>query len=314
MIKRPIFKFLDERYVTGMLKNGAIRVATLYEFRDASKYGGAIADKMEGRFDISDFTCGETDYHVAKITGELPPSPRTHSRIESPDVYIFCATSELFSDTLSLSQEEGRLGCVMILDPIEFGIRVAKEFEIKLLGQQKCQYITKSTQRFLKGSSSAASLFEQEPFRTVFLKPPEFKRQREYRIVWEPNSVVDRLDPILGAVSSITPILVKVDISGLRNYRPGLTPGLAIIIHKKSGVPGGVLIFDPKELFSPVIFMNIATGELHLAFSSESRPISYCIDDHSGNDADVVPHNDLGLLFASNELKKIDFIELKELS
>lgn len=69
MILRPIFKFLEQSYVKGMLNSGFTRVATLHEFRDASKYGGDIVDQLEGRFLINDFSCKETEYITAKTIG-----------------------------------------------------------------------------------------------------------------------------------------------------------------------------------------------------------------------------------------------------
>lgn len=232
--------------------------------------------------------------------------------IESPNVYIFCAASELFSETLSLAQNEGRLGCVMIINPIEFAETIARDFGIKVIDQNRCQYISKFANRFHGQSSSPANMFEKEPFRTIFLKPPEFWKQNEYRIVWEPTKVRD-IEPILSPAPNVVPLLIEVDITGLRDYRQGVTPGLQVIIHKKSGVPGHIDIFDPKEVFSPVIFNNNSNGKLSLAFCSESRPLSYEIRNNSGNECDVIPDNELGLLLACNSLENIKKIELKEL-
>ena len=112
-----------------MLRDGSLRVGTLYEYRDSERYSDMILDTDKGKrrtkisFDRFEGTGNELNQTIGLFSGDgqvniYGGSVQSHE--SSPDYYIYCTTSSFFSDTLKQAIADKKEACVMITDPEQF--------------------------------------------------------------------------------------------------------------------------------------------------------------------------------------------------
>ena len=152
----PFYKFGNKEHAIALNKNGVVRVASLYEFRD-NKYEGSIVDETEGLIEIrgtTDDSKGIKDFKdlidekytaqnwiVKEIEIDESGGFSSYSiKMEICDLHIFCSSIKLISETLIESLENGYTHASMIIDKVDFFQAITKKVGIPFMGAWECNY------------------------------------------------------------------------------------------------------------------------------------------------------------------------------
>jgi hypothetical protein len=191
-----LFKYLPKKYLKAFFRTGALKLGTLYEYRKVEEYGAVIGDKDEGLHKTELFLPGGGQIDLATASPEaeffrkhvLRPDQR-NSKVKiilaegakliahsnSPDLYIYCMTSEFNADVMS---QFGCDSCLEILRPRDFFRAISKRVSnsIRFDGYGPVHYGSKSTHYRLPHSLHPA-----------ITKEEHFSYQKECRAIWIPK-------------------------------------------------------------------------------------------------------------------------------
>lgn len=189
------------------LRDGTIRLGTLYEFRDEEMHGNAVGDAGEGKntqaltaVDTEEFDLLSNDERAVfarkvfkgwdefpdgtNLTIRMMPNSRLELYENSPDLYTFCSSLK-FSES-----DMARMGydsCLHIKDIDMFFYE-----------------ITKSIASFVKGMTGNAVMYSDRvrPYDSeaevppAFIKPRAYEYQTEFRAVWSPSKE-EEIKPVI---------------------------------------------------------------------------------------------------------------------
>lgn len=255
---QPIFKFLPEEWSRALLEKGNVRLATLYEFRDARDYSGKIFDEDEGK---------------AFMTSKVDLK-RTLCTLTLPNLHIYSSSLYLFSDTYIQSVEDGKNSCVMITNPTEFFQKVSNNFGLGEPMQYPCNYEGRIFPEDHK-------IFRSNKFSLAFQKPVEYKGHREFRAVWR-EMLDDNKRGFSKNVPEVIPFCIKVDIE---QVNPNIINGegkkkqIEIkVIHNDGSEPMICRYSRPFELFTPVLFQNESSDEVLIGFTQDAPDGNYRLE------------------------------------
>ena len=261
----PFYKFGKQCHAEALHENGTVRVASLYEFRD-SKYTGTIIDETEGIIEIT----GIADSYdvMAEILRPIDEKYSTHRwlirqieindednvikykiKMEICDLYIFCSSIKLISETLIESLDNGYTHATMLIDKLEFFQEISQNMDTPFIGSFECDYngITFDEEN---NKNDKTLNFLANPFTIAVQKPTEYSKQSEVRAIWHKPKV--RVKPSIQTLSkNFRTKLVDLTGINLKHFKDIQNNGIYLEIRFK--IPEGddkyVEIYRPFEMF-----------------------------------------------------------------
>jgi hypothetical protein len=251
----PVFKFQRPEHSIAMCKSGNIHLSKISELR-ASKHGEPVDDSAEGIVTLFE-PMDVTGLHQFLYRGQ---------QLRLNDAFIFCAASNLVSQSLVWAINDGKTACVMLTDIEEVMRRVnAVVPELSFLGFQECIYRPK-TLFTLPGDVARGS--RQVESQIAWIKPVEYRAQLETRGVWLPRQYPTALTSI-NRVIPLQDLCIPVSYSGMYPFFEDHNRSLVIKV-EVFGADGTICLSMqyPHEVMSPVIHKR---GDRYfLGFTSSS--------------------------------------------
>lgn len=259
----PVFKFQKEEHASSMWRDGNMYLSNPRAFRKGA-FGGLIDDDREGQVKL---------YYPSD---ESSCFDITHSNehISLDDVFIYCGSSDFFSDTLRWAMSDGKETCVLITDVDEVAKIVVSEVSgLEYIGTQHCLYSGRDI-GMMDFFSPIRRELSQNPSLAGWIKPRKHAPQKEVRMMWKASALLANEDHISRNVD-VQRYMIPVIFSGiealLEDSSQVQTVGARVVT-----VDGcNDAWFDiqyPLETFSPVIHKS--NGEYLLGFLSPSRSVS----------------------------------------
>lgn len=231
---RPLFKLLKAGHADALLSRGTVHFPTLFECRDAARYGGTTCDPTEGR-----------GWRAC-----------SNQWLEAENCHIYCASSHLLSRSLEWALQEGKQSCVMIWDPERFfsAVNAALADEHHLVAVRPCLYVkSRKANLFQSGLVTFDQLVDDAAL-VPFLKPLQHESQLEIRALIKPrrSAEVSALTINVPAVREyLLPVnFSEVSVSSLADRNRRL--GARLNLHKSSQKHFFV-VAEPRESFSAVV-------------------------------------------------------------
>ncbi|ELP1261509.1 hypothetical protein QWS64_002861 [Escherichia coli] len=193
----PLFKYIKKEHLDAFFSRGSLKIGSLYEYRKVEQYGTAIGDNKEGVYEtVLDRTGGyqidlsedtpEANFFKARFDIKGPGikivmgnGAKIISSDHSPDVYIFCVTTEFNLDAM---RAFGCDSCIEITRPELFFNAISKTIRHKASfeGGHPVTYGDKTT-----------SYMRPHPVHPALMKSEEYSYQKEYRGIWTPNKQIN---------------------------------------------------------------------------------------------------------------------------
>jgi len=191
-----LFKYMPRKYLDAFFNKGRLKIGTLHEYRKVEHYGGVIGDQREG-LHITEFSLTgggkvdlsqkspETDFlkkHLLQpdqqdISIEMifEDGARIMSHSESPDLYIYCTTSEFNPEVMTQFDCDA---CMEIVNPNAFFQSISRKIrhQGRLDGWGPIHYKNKETHY--------TAPHQHHP---AIMKDLSFSYQKEWRAIWIPN-------------------------------------------------------------------------------------------------------------------------------
>jgi hypothetical protein len=191
-----LFKFLTLKYARALCDRGAIRIGTLYEYRNQEHHGHGVLDIGEGTLRHSETVVSAT---LSQMTGYTQNAAFKGSapdfKIRNATIVTSIAIQDRFMYCLSLSPsweaviDPSYTACVEIFNVVDF-LRGIQNFLIRahlVTSQVGCGavvYAGRDHKTFTEGSHQSGG----PPAHIALLKPVEYRNQREFRFMFEPTS------------------------------------------------------------------------------------------------------------------------------
>jgi hypothetical protein len=197
-----IYKYMKRRHLRSFLKDGLIRIGTLYDFRDVEKHGAEIGDVDEGtktlttdgyhfidtanQNTIPDWyrECFESSFKV-KDGGRLQihAGKGVRLRLTVPDRYVFCASYEFDGGLIENGEYDA---CLKIINPMAFFLALSQKLKHRAswIGYGKCVY----RPRIVLGD-------QDHGIEPSLIKEERYEYQKEIRAIWEARS--ETIEPII---------------------------------------------------------------------------------------------------------------------
>jgi len=193
-----LYKYINKEHLKQFLKNGALKIGTLYEYRDEEGFGSVIGDEQEGfhkteldspkgrEIDLAGDS-PEAEYfreHVlredqkdTKVKIIMESGAKLISQKSSPNYYIYCVTSEYDEDVMA---EFNCNACIEILNPDKFFKAISRVIRYKGTpeGVFKIQYGQKTT-----------DYLNPHKVHPAVLKDKKYSSQAEVRAIWNPEKI-----------------------------------------------------------------------------------------------------------------------------
>ena len=187
---RPIYKFIEYKYLSSFFETGSLRLGTVYNFKDTDKHGKHRGDSNEGKHNVArkidgplTVRSGENHPIISeffKIGGEGSVTLQNISLVMpriSPDYFVFC-TSHVYTEVLFnkwMENEDGIDSCYEIFNPHGFSNAISKAI---------------SSSAYYSFASDVIYTDEDIDYRQN-LNPAITKRrnydwQKEHRMLWSP--------------------------------------------------------------------------------------------------------------------------------
>jgi hypothetical protein len=196
-----LYKFLRPDHADGLLRRGAVRIGTLYEFRREEEHGTEIGDAGEGIASRMLFTSGakvwsdRTQPKFSRSFVKIGPGidvtfENCHfvQREQSPDCWLYCVSTSFSEAMLERSPYSA---CVRIDFPRHFFRALSRVVRpAAFLGVHACQY------------EGRAFMHDHGPLSPALLKDPVHAYQCEARAIWQPSGE-QPIAPILCDVPSL---------------------------------------------------------------------------------------------------------------
>lgn len=195
-MQKPLYKYLPKKYLEAFLRHGSLKIGTLYEYRKTEDYGDVVGDKNEGlhKTELALAGGGEIDLATSSPEAEyfrthvlrpdqhhrkpkiiMADGARLVAHTNSPDLYIYCMTSE-YSD--AVMKEFGCDACLEIIHPAEFFTAISHVIRHKgrFDGLGPITYSDKTT-NYLK----------PHQIHPAVMKDTHYEYQKEWRAIWVPR-------------------------------------------------------------------------------------------------------------------------------
>jgi len=190
-LPRVLYKYLPLKYAKELLSKGAIRVSTAAYYRNEEDAGAGRQDATEATRTVKYVAPGPMEFTAASP----PPYPvnewiniteATHWRLkegvslsmkyDNPNTLVYCMSARFGQD---LMKQFHASACVAIQKPTQFFQLVSEHFPLKYswVALRQCEYRQRTE-----------DVTENSGLHPVFLKPPEYACEKEWRAAWEPVS------------------------------------------------------------------------------------------------------------------------------
>ena len=291
---QPLFKFLEEQYFESFMR-GYIHISNVLRFRKESNSEDLIDDIREG----------EQTFHRG-IRG-FPPV--IVDRTKRNDVFIFCATKSILSDSLRWAINSKRLTCCLIVSPRKVFDEVSSSKELKFIRRGDCNYRCRDAVTFLP-----ITVDEELEKRSLFIKPLKYKDQLEHRVCWDGLSTNGAEGLTIRTNSPSKLIRVDLEIPEVLKsqlqYGIGKIESVKITVHFVGTHRCAVahMPYD-QDLFTPIVY-NDTDGSENIGFRN---PCMTLVNSHidGGGVAKLGCMTDpqIGMLVLCCEVNKISRIE-----
>ena len=271
----PVFKFMSTEHKDALIKEGKVRLSTLYEFRDTEKYPGKIADENEGILKIK-VPSGLYKFKDA----EIPIRKSYDLEIKSANYNIYCTSGTFSLEVLEQALIDENESCIMITNPKLF----LKAMENKTRDLFKLQYHFFFLCAYYKTSPS----FEE--YQDLILKtnninplssvPPFAAKEKKYflydevRAIFSPQNNQDTITPRIFSAKELIDFVIPIDFSNLKleHFQENSKAKIKIeIINKKKQTNSFFTCLIEKDYsFLLSAFIAEEKGEKFLAFESMS--------------------------------------------
>lgn len=239
----PVFKFQKQCHADLMWQNGNIHLSSMSCFRDG-KYGGLIDDDREGQVTLHFPIDHGLNYQIH------------HERLEisMEDAFIYCGSSDFFSDTLNWALSDGKETCVLITDFNEVALRISEAIpELEYIGSKNCEYSGRDIGALKFRDSLRGRIFHNHAM-SAWIKPHKHKTQKEFRAVWKATGRLSSEQHINKDID-IKDFLIPVSYSGIEllfsDNKPHTVGAKVVTVDGKNDA-----WFDiqyPLETFTPII-------------------------------------------------------------
>ncbi len=315
---KPLFKFAKKEHRDSFCKQGVIRVGTLFEYRDQQKYSGKIYDKEEGQKSISVFFENEniSTNEIAKFgfnfSGEgifNMINSTLEMQMNHNDCYIFCTSSDFFSDSLTQAIEDKYDACTLITEPELFFKELDKKFtDGNIIDFSPCLYGDRNIKLDWRNHKQYIELFKSIP--AALIKPKKYQNQREIRAIITPSNEDIILEPKIKTIKELSKYTLPIDFLGFDcDFFKDHSKNKKIvvrIIKKNNSNESEFFILFPNEIFTPHIFE--INDDIKLGFISQTKTDTY--DSPKSSNAEIgIIMTDIGPVFCVNSLKNIERIE-----
>jgi len=199
-----LYKYTELKHAIAMVRHGAVRIGTMYDYRKEESHGAAIGDSGEGtkttyiighgeeitsNEQLPEFLRGRT-YIGKQLPSSFIPPPggfvqcekmiltgKLSLNLNCEDCYLFC-TSAAF-DLAIMDQFTGADACVQIHNPVPFlaAITCYITDKAQLFGVHACCY-----------QDRQAEHTQDKGYHPALIKPVRYASQREWRAIWAPTS------------------------------------------------------------------------------------------------------------------------------
>lgn len=187
-----LYKYIKKEYAIKMMKEGEVRIGTLYDFRKQEHI--EIGDKSEGtKKSITDFPGGAlikdekgwenklghlkwSNIRYVKGVIKIEPNTKFIGDQDVTDAYIYCASQIC---DLNLKMKFSGTACIEICDPGNFSKEILRELVKRGLTydfcfSDRCSYVGHVVDHTIQATAH-------------FLKDPDkYMHQAEYRFVFPP--------------------------------------------------------------------------------------------------------------------------------
>lgn len=190
-----LYKYISKQFADAFARRGAIKIGTLYEYRNTEKYNSAVADKDEGSFQTEFELLGGGEVDLGGTTPEadffrkhvlrpgqqasnvkivMEDGARIISRSNSEDLYVLCCSTHFSRDVMV---EFGCNACVEISDAQAFVNAVSHTIrhQARLVGFGQVHYLEKTK-----------PYTEPHQLHPAVMKDPKYAYQCEWRSLWAP--------------------------------------------------------------------------------------------------------------------------------
>ncbi len=199
----PIFKYMKLKHAIALLDEGIVRIGTLHEYREIERYGPEVGDHEEGK--KTAFLSAEHRIVIDLLSDSAPAifarkilkgwdrfpagsqiiismeqGSRLHLTAESPDLYIFCASTEY---SLAMMREFRCDACLRIERPQEFFEGLSEAF---------LEYGTFEIGAEILYGPRERRFESQVDLHPALLKDERYAYQCEFRAVWLPAAANPR--------------------------------------------------------------------------------------------------------------------------
>ncbi len=193
------------------------------------------------------------------------------------DVYIFCCTKYFLSDSLEWAIRENRDCCTLITDVDEFSRRITEHFQKSLnyIGALECKYTNRCID--VRSAIPYGTYHDilTEPLLSAFIKPTNYRAQRELRVMWSPKDMT-MVEEYVRDDINITDLLIPIYFNEFdHNYKNHDRYSIGVIVKDKKG--NGIAEYNikkPYEVFSPVITIDHSTKQKSLGFQVNSNVLN----------------------------------------
>jgi hypothetical protein len=186
-VPKALYKYLKREHAEDILKNGTIRIGTLYEYRNIEDIERKDAKEgVQSRFtEISSPIKATKKEHLPGLFKNFFSMKGGTANILSGsldkidifvDVYMYCM-SEIYCETLM--KDFGSDACIKIENPIKFISAITdhiREFTFREPFGGKCVYMDRR-QKYKYPNKIPPCL----------IKETRYKHQQEFRVMWYPN-------------------------------------------------------------------------------------------------------------------------------
>lgn len=263
-IINPVFKFQTEEHAKMMWQDGNVYLSNPRAFRNGA-FGGLIDDSREGQVTLH--YPSDIDYNYI-IT-------HSHEHISLDDVFIYCGSSDFFSETLHQALSDKKETCVLITDLDEVAKKISSATAgLQYIGTHKCIYtLREHNHKIVKD----IGLFDfTNPIRrgisanrllAGWIKPLKHSPQKEIRAIWKADSELSKNNHISKNVD-IQDYLIPIDFSGIKpmlSNRCGIYSIGARVITIDGLNDAWFDMEYPLETFTPIIYKD--EGEYLLGFT-----------------------------------------------
>ncbi|WP_394243870.1 hypothetical protein [Halopseudomonas laoshanensis] len=239
----PIFKFQKQCHADLMWQNGNIHLSSMKSFRDGT-YGGLIDDDREGQVTLHFPTDHISNYQIIHEQQE----------ISLDDFFIYCGSSDFFSDTLHWSISDGKETCVLITDFNEVVGKISDAIpELEYIGSQACDYVGRDIGALNFRDTRREQMLHNNAM-AAWIKPHKYAPQKEFRAVWKAKGKLSsekHINKDIGIQDFLIPVsYLGVDLLFSDN-KPHTVGAKVVTVDGKNDA--WFDIHYPLETFTPVI-------------------------------------------------------------